>query len=170
MNNLTKILLGGVAISALASAPAIAAPKHPAMHVTALHGGKAVNKSKMHNPSRTHITYTFGVYTYQSASGGKVKLGATYYKWNSYSSLCTTPAMRITTPRKSVYAKIGHSTETYSFGCPSGPTVFYGDTWKNLTGVSGNTDTFVSTLTGKFKNSRGKYFGTLNLDVNVFIQ
>jgi hypothetical protein len=117
-----------------------------------------------------HITYTFGVYTYASASSSGVKLGATYYKWNSYSSLCTTPKMKIKAPKKSVYAKIGTSTETYSFGCPSGPTVFYGDTWTNKTGQSGNTDTFVSTLTGKFTNSRGKYKGTLNLDVSVSIQ
>jgi hypothetical protein len=170
MNKLTTTLLGGVAISALAIAPAMAA-KHHAMHVTALHAGNAVNKSKMHAPGATHIVYTFGVYSYQPASAPpKTHLIFTYYKWNNSGTICSAPKMKIKAPKKSVYAKIGTASETYSFGCPSGQTVFLGDTWTNKTGVSGNVDTFVSTLLGKFHNGSLKYKGTLNLDVDVFIE
>ncbi len=49
MNNLTKTLLGSVALTALAASPAFAAKLHPAMHVSAAHaGGKVVNKTNMH--------------------------------------------------------------------------------------------------------------------------
>jgi hypothetical protein len=170
MNKLTTTLLGGVAMCALAAAPAMAA-KHYAMHVTALHAGHQVNKSKMHAPGATHVTYTFGAYSYLSASSPpKTHILSTYYKWNNSGTICSAPKMKIKAPKKSVYAKIGTASETYSFGCPSGQTVFLGDTWTNKTGVSGNTDTFVSTLLGKFHNGSLKYKGTLNLDVTVFIQ
>lgn len=170
MNKLTTTLLGGVAMCALAAAPAMAA-KHYAMHVTALHAGHQVNKSKMHAPGATHVTYTFGAYSYLSASSApKTHILSTYYKWNNSGTLCSAPKMKIKAPKKSVYAKIGTASETYSFGCPSGQTVFLGDTWTNKTGVSGNVDTFVSTLYGKFHNGSLKYKGTLNLDVTVFIQ
>jgi len=172
MNNLTKTLLGGVALAALTTAPAMAGHhRHPAFHVTALHAGKAVNKTKIHNQGATHITYTFGVYTYQPANAAKnTHLAGTYYKWNSNSSTCTYPKMKINAPKKSVYAKIGTATETYSIGCSGGPVSYLGDTWTNKTGVAGNTDTFVSTLTGKFMNGSTKYKGTLNLDVSVGIE
>lgn len=172
MNNLTKTLLGGVAIAALASVPATAAGhRHPAFHVQALHAGHAVNKTKIMNNGATHITYTFGVYSYQSASAPKnTHLVNTYYKWNSNGTTCSAPKMKIKAPKKSVYAKIGTASETYSLGCPSGPTVYLGDTWSNKSGVAGNTDTFRSVLTGKFKNGSTKYKGTLNLDVSVFIE
>ncbi len=173
MNNLTTTLLGSVALAALTTAPAMAAkhhPAHPAMHVTALHAGKQVNKSRVHQNGAQHITYTFGVYTYYSASSHSAQnLAGTFYKWNSYSTLCSAPAMKIKAPKKSTYGKIKTGTETYSFGCPSGATVFYGDIYTNKSGSAGQTDTFVSTLTGKFRNSRGKYKGTLNLDVFVFL-
>jgi hypothetical protein len=175
MNKLTRILLSGAALSALAAAPAIAHPKHPAFRVTAMHAGHAVNKTKLHNPGacRHCTTYTFAVYSYQPASAPKkTHLVATYYRWNSYSTLCSNPKQRVTVPKRSVYAKIGTATETYSFGCPSGPTTFYGDLWTNKTGVAGNVDLFVSTLIGKFRARHGgeKYKGTLPLDVSVFIQ
>jgi hypothetical protein len=171
MNLLTKSLLGGAALCALATAPAIAANLHPAMHVTALHAGKAVNKTVIHNQSRTHLTYTFGVYTYVSASnaGTAVKLAATYYKWNSNGTLCSSPKEKIKVPKKTKLAKLGHSTETYSEGCASGPTVFTGDTY-NLNAPNTGTDHFTSTLIGKFNNGSAQYKGTLHLDVTVTIQ
>ena len=174
MNNLTKTLLGGVALTALAAVPANAAKhSHPAFTVTALHAGHAVNKTKMHVPSRAHVTYTFGVSTSVSAAnaGTAVKLAGTYYKFNSYSTLCSRPAQKVkVSPKKTALARVGTSTETYSFGCASGPTVFYGDTYTlNNGATSGETDSFVSTLTAKFMNSTGKYKGTLNLDVNVTV-
>jgi hypothetical protein len=171
MNNIIKILLGGAALSALATAPAIAGDA-PHFSITALHAGNAVFKSKLQVPGRKNVTYTVAVSTYVPASdlGTAVHLLGTYYKFNSNSSLCTTPKMKIKVPKKSTYAKLGHATETYSEGCASGPTKFYGDTYdlKKAKG-EGKVDSFVSVLTAKFKNSRGKYNGTLNLDVKVSI-
>jgi hypothetical protein len=170
MNNLTKTLLGGVALTALAAVPANAA-KHPAMHVTALHAGKAVNKTKMHVPGRQHLTYTFGVYSYQPASAPPAQhIFGTYYKWNSSGNLCTAPKEKNKVPKKSIYGKLGTATETYSEGCSNGPTVFYGDTWTNKTGVAGNIDQWRGVLTGKFQNGSTKYKGTLNLDVRLTIE
>jgi hypothetical protein len=44
MNNLTKTRLGGVALCALATAPAMAEDV-PDFHVTVLHAGNVVNKT-----------------------------------------------------------------------------------------------------------------------------
>ena len=172
MNNLTKTLLGGVALSVLAAVPAVAQVQIPAMRVTALHAGHVVKKTNLHNPcSAPHCDYTFSVYSYQPASAPKkTHLIYTYYKWNSNSTLCSDPKEKIKAPKKSIYAKIGTATETYSLGCPSGPTVFYGDTWSNKTGVAGETDYFVSTLTGKFQNNGIKYKGVLPINVYVVIE
>jgi hypothetical protein len=173
VNSITTALLGGTALCALATAPAIAG-NISALHVTALHGGHLVNKTRVHSPGRTHLTYTFGsVSTYIPASDldKKVKLIDTYYKWNSSNSLCTTPKEKIkVVPKKTQYATIGTFTTTYSEGCASGPTVFYGDTYK-LTNPEGegHTDHFVSSLIGWFKNGGQKYKGTLNVDVTVNI-
>jgi hypothetical protein len=174
MNNLTKTLLGSVALAALATAPAMAMPKHPAMHVTALHAGKQTNKTHNIVPGATHVTYTFGVYSSASASSNKQNIFGTYYKWNSAPNgtytLCSDPKQKLKVPKKSVYGKLNGSTETYSFGCPSGQTVFRGDQWTNKKGNSGDVDTWVSTLLGTFKGpSGGKYKGTLNLDVTLNI-
>jgi hypothetical protein len=172
MNNLTKTLLGSVALTALAASPAFAGKAHPAMHVTAAHtGGKVVNKTNMHNQKAGHITYTFGVYTYQSASNhSPVDLVQTFYKWNSYSTLCSTPKMKLKVGKKTTYGTAKAGTETYSFGCPSGPTVFHGVVYTNNTGTAGQTDTATSDLKGKFKNSRGKYKGSLNIISSIFLQ
>ncbi len=172
MQKLTRTLLSSVAAGALGVAPAIAQPAHPGFHPVALHAGHAVNKTKLHNQGATHQTYTFGVYSDQPAGAPKkTHLIYTYYVWGGWSSnLCMTPKPKIRAPKRSIYAKIDTATETYSFGCPSGPTVFYGDTWTNKTGMSGETDKFVSTMTAKFMNSGTKYKGTMHLDVSVFIE
>ena len=171
MNNLTKTLLGGVAIAALATPAMAAGHKHFAMHVQALHAGNVVNKSKLHNNGAQHLTYTFGVYSSQPASAPKkTHLIFTYYKWNSNFTLCSTPKMKMVVPKRSTYAKIGWATEAYSEGCPSGPTVFYGDTWTNKTGVAGDIDGFLSTLIGRFYNGSTKYKGELDIDVFVGIE
>jgi hypothetical protein len=171
MNNITKTLLGGSALCALATAPAMAG-NIPAFHVTALHAGHAVNKTKIYQAGRTHLTYTFAVSSYVPASdlGTGVKLAATYYKWNSSDNLCTVPKMTLKGAKKSTYGKIAHNTETYSEGCSSGPTVFHGDeyTLKKASG-EGNSDSFTSDLIGKFKNGATKYLGSLTLDVTVNI-
>ncbi|HEX4157300.1 MAG TPA: hypothetical protein VHY79_02400 [Rhizomicrobium sp.] len=171
MNNLTKRLLAGSAICALATAAAIAG-NVPHFSITALHAGHVVNKTRAHTPGRQNLTYTFSVSTYIPASDlhKTVKL-PDVYKFNSYSTICSSPKQKIkVVPKKTQYAKIGTYTETYSEGCSSGPTLFYGDTYK-LTNPAGegHNDYFVSSLIGRFKNSHGKYKGTLNLDFTVSI-
>ena len=179
MNKLTRTLLGGAALSALTAAPSIAQPAHPAFRITALHEGHAVNKTKVRkdgaNDCSRSTTYCYSVYSYQPASAPKkTHLIYTFYKFNStisgQLSICTNPKTKNRAPKKSIYAKIGTATETYSEGCPSGPTVFYGDTWTNKTGVAGETDTFLSKLVGHYKVNGNKYKGTLPLAVSVFIE
>ncbi len=178
MNKLTETLLGGSAICALMAAPAVAQSTHPAMHVMALHAGKQVNKTATnHFHAAAHVTYTFGVYTEMPADARKSGLYNTFYRWNDtysgYLTGCSMPKQYLKVPRRSVYARIDQGTLTYSYGCPSGPYVFYGDVWTNKTGVPGNVDTFRSTLVGHFKGHHGgivqRYKGTLNLDVQVSI-
>jgi len=169
MNNLTKTLLGSVALTALAASPAFAAKLHPAMHVSAAHaGGKVVNKTNMHNQKAGHITYTFSVYTSASASNhSPVNLAQTFYKWNSYSSTCTAPKQKIKVAKKTTYGTAKGGTETYSLGCPSGPTVYRGVVYTNNSGTSGQTDVAHSDLKGTFKNSNGKYKGQLNITSQI---
>jgi hypothetical protein len=169
VNKITITLLGGTAVCALATAPAIAAPKHPAMHVTALHAGHAVNKTQIHNDKATKVTYTFGVYTYDTSGiGVSQHLYATFYKWNSSFSLCTAPKMKIKIKKSPTHGTAGTATETYSYGCSDGPTKFYGDTYDQS--QSASSDSLVSLLKGKFKESGAKYKGKLYLDVSITIE
>jgi hypothetical protein len=171
MNTLTRTLLGGGALAALATAPAHAG-NAPVFHIQALHGGKAVNKTKMNNQKAGHVTYTLSVYTSVAASDFRktVPLTGTFYRWISYSSCggFGKAKSRIKVPKKTSYAKLGSATQTYSI-CDY-ENIFYGDTYK-LTDAAGEgkTDNFVSTLLGSFRNQNGKYKGTLNLDVSVAI-
>ncbi len=168
MNNLAKTLLAGSALCALTTAPAMA-QNVPAFPVTALHAGHVVNKTKLQVPGRQHLTYTFGVSTYIPAElDKKVKLLDTLYKWTSSLNCPLSEKPKI--KKKPIYGKVGFFTETYSEGCSSGPTVYYGNTYK-LTNPEGEgkTDSFVSALIGKFQNNGVKYRGKLNLDVSVEI-
>lgn len=175
MYKLTKTLLGGAALAALTSAPAMAQQNHPAFSFMALHAGHVVSKTKLHN-DRYHCfprsTCTFGVYSSVPASDlhKSVPLVGTFAKFNSNSTICSAPKTKIKSHKKSVYAKISTGTETYSLGCPSGPTTFYGDYYK-LTDKSGegHTDTFQSLLTGTFHNGSTKYKGRIVFDVSVAI-
>jgi hypothetical protein len=177
MNSITKTLLGGVAFGALATAPAIAGGINvPPFHVTALYAGKAVNKTKVHNPPHqcrysTCITDSVSTYVPASDLDKKVNLIYTFYKFDSNSTLCSQPREKIkVVPKKTQYAKVGAATATYSEGCASGPTTFYGDNYK-LTNPAGEgqTDSFVSTLIGKIKYNGRTYMERLNLDVSVKI-
>jgi hypothetical protein len=165
------ILLAGVAVATLATVPAFA-KQAPKFHVLALHAGHAVNKTALHHTPGNTLTYTFGVSSYVPSAdlGTGVNLIYTYYKWNSSYSICTTPKEKMSGQKKSTYGKIKHNTETYSLGCSSGPTKFYGDNY-TLTKTSGfgQVDTFSSLLTGKFKSGGKKYTGKLTLDVSVDI-
>lgn len=175
MNNLTKALLGSVGLSVLAAVPATAHPKHPAMHLTALHEGKAVNKTRLHNQGATHVTYTFGVYSYIPFAEyyrHKLPLRGSFYKWNNSGTLCSMPDQKIRVdPKKTTYGRASIITETYSIGCPSGPTTFYGVAYKITDpNAEGQTDEVHVILKGKFHNGSKKYRGTLNLDLNLTIQ
>jgi hypothetical protein len=175
MNSISKTLLAGAAFGALATAPAVA-DNVPNLNFTALHRSNVVHKTRMtkagHGEDCSRICTGSTVSTYIPASDldKKVNLIYTFYKWNSNNTICSQPKEKIhVVPKKSQYAQIGTATETYSIGC-SGPTVFYGDTYKlkNPAG-EGKTDSFVSTLIGKFWNNGVKYKGALILDVNVNI-
>ena len=168
MDNITKTLLGGAAICALATAPAMAGAPH--FSITALHAGNQVLKSVIHNPGRQHVTYNFYVTTAVPGTVGTgTKLAQTYYKWNSNGSICSTPKMKLTGQKKSTYGKIAHNTESYSEGCGA-PTIFYGDEY-TLTKASGDgkTDSFTSDLIGKYANGSAKYLGKLNIHATVEI-
>lgn len=175
MNNLTKALLGSAALSALIAAPAAAQQKHPAFHVVALYaGGKAVNKTAIHHPSRSYMTWTYSVSTHIPAHlKTKTKLSDTFFKWSSQtasSSKCGNPETKNRVPNRSTYGRLGTATETRDWGCTEGPSLYYGDTYK-LTNPAGEgkTDFFVSSLIGKWQWGSVKYKGTLNLHVNVAI-
>ncbi len=172
VDGLTKALLGGVALSALTNASAIAEHKHPAFSFMALHAGRMVNKTKLHNQGATHLTYTFGVYSYFLPVLDKKVPLATFYKWNSSGTLCSSPPEKEKfNPKKTLYGKLSRATETYSEGCSSGPTTFYGADYK-LTDPNGfgRTDYLNIILIGKYKNSGTTYKGTLNLDITAFLE
>lgn len=164
MKNLTKILLGGAAFISLATTPAMAQDV-PDFHVTVLHTGKVVNKTVFHDPSRQHLTYTFEAYaTIPAELDKKIKLGV-LSSWGCSS----TQKAKIT--QKATYGKAGIYTETYSANCSGAGEVFYGNTYKLTNSAGeGKTDTFVSTLIGKFEKNGVKYKGTSNLDFNVTIE
>lgn len=91
-------------------------------------------------------------YVPASALHTKTKLANTFFTWGTC-SMQTYPKQKLTVPKKSAYAKLGHATETYSFGCANGPAVFYGDTYKlENSADEGKTDSFVSTLIGTWWN------------------
>lgn len=170
MNNVTKTLLAGAAIGALATAPAMAG-NAPHFSVTAAHVGNQVIKSTIRTPSRQALTYNIYISSSVSGSvGTSTNLFQTYYKWNSNLSICTVPFMKLVGPKRTTYGKINHNTETYSLGCASGPTVFHGDnyTLKKASG-DGQTDTFLSDLKGKFNNGSVKYKGNLFIHGTVHI-
>jgi hypothetical protein len=157
MNNLTKTLLCGVALCALTTVPAVAENAF-AFHVTALHGGRAVNKTKLHNHGATHLTYTFGVYSYLSGSDPKKQR-------LTGSRICPAPNKVSVAPKKTQYAKIGVYTQTYSDGCE-----FVAATYKLLNPPVTGTDNFVLSIASKFEQNGTKYKGTLNLDYTVFLE
>jgi hypothetical protein len=165
MNNLTRILLGGAAVCALTGTSA-AAQAAPAIHFTALHGGRVVNKTRLHSPHRCLRSDSCTEYVYTSVSASdldkKVKLIDTFYKLNSNDTLCSVPKQELKVPKKSTYGKVSAATETYSEGCASGPTTFYGDVYK-LTNPEGEgkVDTFISRLKGKIQLNGNTYKETL---------
>ncbi len=150
----------------------------PSIHAAALHPGhQTVLKTRLNNAGKiAHITSTIAVSTSISASADykkKVKLAATYYTYYDSGSFCNKSEKQMVklAAKKTQYAKLGTSTETYSGYCSTAPTVFYGDTY-DLTSKkgAGHNDAFVSTLVGKkIHYNGGIYDIDLNLDVSVAI-
>ena len=175
MNAMIQTLLAGAALGALATTTAVAG-NAPVFHVTALHAGSAVNKTRVRDPRRIHQTYTLGVSTYDPASdfGLPEKLTRTFYTWECCDNSCAVAPwqarQKIKVPQKSTYGEIGTAKESYGTCSFGGPLVYYGDTY-TLTDPDGEgkTDFFVSTLIGKFVKGGRRYKGTLNLDVSVAI-
>lgn len=173
MNSLTQTLLAGAALCALGAAPAIAQQNHPRFHFTALHGGRVVNKTKMYNQDATYVTYTFGVYTSVSFSRGyghRVHLAGTFYVWSS-SSICHLNRTKFRVDhKKTEYGKASVGTETYSFGCPSGPTSLNGMNYKITDpNAEGHTDHAAITYKTTFVDNGTKYKAKINLDVSIDI-
>lgn len=169
------VLLAGASLCTLTAGAAFA-KSAPNVHVLAAHPGvgHTVVKTSLHPKNAGTVTYTFSVYTAVSQSadhGVKTKLAATYYTFLSNSSLCQQPKKEKVTlsTKKTKYAKLSTSTETYSEGCGA-PTTFYGDVYDLTSKKTPKTpDAFVSTLKAKFKNASGPQTGILNLDVSVSI-
>jgi hypothetical protein len=173
MNNLTKALLGGVSLSALAVVSAAAQQKHP-FAITALHAGRVVNKTRPAFHCLGTLTYcSFYIFTYVSTANlnKTVNLMNTFYKFNSNNSFCSNPHKpHIKVQKnKTVYGKVGTATITYYEGCKGAQPKFYGDTYE-LTDASGKSDYFESMLTGKFHLGGSEYRGRLILDVRVEIK
>jgi hypothetical protein len=167
MNRINQTLLGGAAFCALATAPAMAGA--PSVHVAALHpGNQHVVKTSMHNGSK--ITSTISISTSDSSGLNQtVKLAATYYTFYDSGSFCNSSEKQkqVLKSKKTKYAKLGTSTETYSGYCSTAPTVFYGDTYDLVKKKGeGKTDSFESTLTGKKIHYNG---GLYNIDVHMMV-
>jgi hypothetical protein len=174
MNKITQTLLGGAACCALASASAMAAGA-PSIHAAALHPGhQTVLKTAMQNGKIAHLTSTLAISTSDSAGLKQtVKLIATYYTYYDSGSFCnkTEKQKQVLQSKKTKYAKLGTSTETYSGYCSTAPTVFYGTTYE-LTKKSGEgkEDSFVSTLVGKKIHYNGNVYDiNTNMDISVAV-
>jgi|HubBroStandDraft_2_1064218.scaffolds.fasta_scaffold578006_1 hypothetical protein len=175
MSKISQTLLGGAALFALATAPAMAGDV-PDIHVAALHPGHAtfVRKTRMHLGNHVHHSCsTIVISTTVPASDFRsvVKLAGTYYTFYDSGTFCNSSEKQKVKLRakKTQYAKLGTSTETYSGYCSTAPTVFYGDTYdlKKKKG-EGKTDSFVSTLVGKNIHYNGGIYD-INLPMEVVV-
>jgi hypothetical protein len=176
MNYLAKSLLSGAAVSALASASAMGATHVGTNHimspnVSALHAGNFVNKSKVHDPKATKLTYTYAEYSnyvYSSDIGQSVQLLDTYWKWNSSGNICSIPKTKIKVTKQASYGTVTTGTYTESF--TSCVIVFHGDNYDWGGGNAGGTDTFSSKMKSKFIYDGSKYKGTINIDATVYLE
>jgi hypothetical protein len=179
MNSITKTLLAGAAFGALANVPAMAGDV-PNIRVAALHPGHAtlVRKTRMHKGVAGHnasfsTNSSTTVTTSVPASDFRhvVKLARTFYTFYDSGSFCNSSEKQKIKlqAKKTQYAKLGASTETYSGYCSTAPTVFYGDSYdlKKKSG-EGKIDKFVSTLIGKNIHYNGGNYD-LNIILNVIV-
>lgn len=172
MNKLTQALLTGAALCALMAAPAVAGDT-PAFHVSMLHGGKVINKTKFHIPGAQRLTYTFGIYSSISSSSldEKIKLNGGNLIFGTDVFGCGNPTTKIKFDlKKTIYGKGGKYTETYSDGMCGHPTVHYGLTYK-LTDPNGqgHTDELGIAASGKIQQGGTKYKVKLTYDFTVEI-
>jgi hypothetical protein len=170
MNSITKALLGGAALSALATVPAMAQAA-PHFSVTALHAGNVVNKTNTHNPPhhcRSSCTLTISTYVPASDLNVNVQLLSTYYKFNSSGNICSNPKTKIKVTKSATYGNVTTGTFTETSG--TCVIVFYGDNYE-LTNPAGegNQDSFSSRMRSKFKLSGEKYKGILIMNATVSI-
>jgi hypothetical protein len=167
-------LMAGAALGVLCSSPAMAGST-PDFHVFALHQGRVVTKTLIRAPGRSHLTYTYTTNVSTSVStaadyGKAIKLVGTFIFIASSDSICAEPPQKLKlVSKKTPYAKLGTTTETYSLGCAN-PTVIHGDTYDLQTrNAAGKTDSFVSILSAKYKKGGIKYREMVNEDVSVKI-
>jgi hypothetical protein len=164
MNAIIQTLLAGAAFGALATAPALAGDVPP-FHITALHAGHVVGKTGIHHAGRTHVTSTIEVSTSIPASDldKKIKLGVFVDCSGKYKFKIT---------KKATYGKAGIYAMTQSEACvgSSGGDMGYGNTYK-LTNPKGEgkTDSFVSSVFGKFEYKGVKYKFTENVEYDIAI-
>jgi hypothetical protein len=169
------ILLAGASLCTI-SAGAAFAKSMPL--VAALHpgSGHATIKTPLHLGPAQHLTSTFSVSTAVSQATDhkvKTKLAATYYTYFHSGTLCVPQKEKVVlSTKKTKYAKLSTSTETYTYSSCSGtPTVYYGDVYDLISKKTPKKpDTFVSTLKGtKIHFNGGVYDIDLNLDLSVTI-
>jgi hypothetical protein len=167
-------LLASVSVCTICAGTAFAKPT-PNLVVAALHPGHAVVKTAMHSAGGQTFTSSASVSTGVSTKADykkKTKLGATYYTFLHSGTFCSPPKEKVVlSTKKTKYAKLSTSTETYSEGC-STPSTFYGDVYDLQTkGKVKTPDTFTSDLIGKKVVFDGTTYktGTLVLNVSVTI-
>jgi hypothetical protein len=166
MNNIIQTLLGGTALCALATAPAMAGDI-PDFHVFELHPGhaKLVSKTGMHTGAREHISSTISISTSIPAELGKTeKLPFTL------ATYCGSKLGKFKVTKKATYGHVGVFTSTVSTGCIGGQEVYFGNTYKlTKPDGEGKTDTFSDSLTDKFTYNGVKYNALINLNVQLSI-
>jgi hypothetical protein len=111
----------------------------------------------MPNHGATHVTYTFGIYTYVSASTPlRTKIMGLSEK------MCPAPQKVTLSPKKTVYGKVKLDL-TYTNGCETIAPIYTLVKQPN----PGDTDEYEVTIISKFEQDGTKYKGKFNLDYNV---
>jgi hypothetical protein len=168
------VLLAGASLCTICAGTAFA--KSTPHLVAALHpnAGHVTFKTSLHPKNATDLTSTASVATGVTTADHliKTKLAATYYTFLHSGTFCNPPKQKVVlSTKKTKYAKLSTSTESYSEGCGT-PSVFYGDVYDLFSKkVPKKADKFTSSLIGKNVVFGGTTYkkGTLNLDVSVTI-
>jgi len=173
----STLLLAGVSIAALSTAPAFARMA-PGIHAASR--GATLVKSHVRDPKAINYTQTqaFSA-TISTATAYKVKtsiLADTWYDSNTAGTTCSFPAKESwkKLPKKTAYAKIGQTSYTGTLaGCPAGDIATYHEILYTLTTkkAAGSSDVVTGTLTApKWKVPNGTVYNLyLNVTVDVSI-